>query len=329
MQHKIIIGDSKDMNFIEDNSIGVIVTSPPYFNAKEYSEWNSYQDYLDEMEFIFRNCYRKLKNFRYLIINVGDVITKTNKNTTEKLKFMLSCDYVIMLRKIGFVIIDDYIWDKGEPQSNRFMFGLKYKKPFYHYPANCYEHIFVFQKKEIDYERIQCPICNSSQVCINGYNVYGQPSFECKNPSCTKKSKSGRGYRFDKFKVEKINNNDKKNIIPKDVLMKWRKDIVKINPVIKIGAKGKNTLGHTAPFPEEIPEFAIRCFSYVDDVVLDPFLGCGTTTKVARDLKRNSIGIEKNIDYLRAIKTKIVFGQQQMENGNEYEIIIKSKENDK
>jgi site-specific DNA-methyltransferase (adenine-specific) len=56
---------------------------------------------------------------------------------------------------------------------------------------------------------------------------------------------------------------------------------------------------HPAPFPEELPRRLIKLYSYVGDTVLDPFCGSGTTVKVARDLRRNAIGVELSERYCR------------------------------
>ena len=82
-------------------------------------------------------------------------------------------------------------------------------------------------------------------------------------------------------------------------LPKWRRDVVKFSPVIKINSKGENTLGHTAPFPEEIPEMAINFFSYPNEIVLDPFGGSFTTPIVANRLDRIGVGIEINKERFR------------------------------
>ena len=78
-----------------------------------------------------------------------------------------------------------------------------------------------------------------------------------------------------------------------------------ITPVIKINADGENTIGHTAPYPEEIPELAIRYYSGVGDTVLDCFMGSGTTGLVCKRLDRNFIGIELDPDYFELAKSRI------------------------
>ena len=81
------------------------------------------------------------------------------------------------------------------------------------------------------------------------------------------------------------------------LLKQFRRDIVKINPVIKINNKGENILNHTAPFPLSIPEFAIKFFSGVGDVVLDTFMGSGTTAIACMNTERNFIGFELDKEY--------------------------------
>ena len=69
--------------------------------------------------------------------------------------------------------------------------------------------------------------------------------------------------------------------------------------IIKINSKGENKLGHTAPYPTDIPEMAIRYYSGVGDLVVDIFNGSGTTCVVAKKLRRNYIGFELNEEYAK------------------------------
>ena len=73
---------------------------------------------------------------------------------------------------------------------------------------------------------------------------------------------------------------------------------------------GEKQNGHIAMFPEELPKRLIKMFSFVGETVLDPFLGSGTTIKVAEILKRNSVGYEINKNYLPIIKQKISINEQ-------------------
>ena len=91
----------------------------------------------------------------------------------------------------------------------------------------------------------------------------------------------------------------KKNEIDHDLIKKWRRDVVKIKPVFKINCKGENILGHTAPFPKDIPEMAVNFFSFKGDLVLDPFAGSFTVPIMAQQLGRIGIGAELRKDLFK------------------------------
>lgn len=280
----------------EDESIDLMVTSPPYYNAREYSQWETVDSYMDDMKEIFTELYRCMKNHKYIVVNVGDVTSQVGKAKWSVRKLPLGAMFTMMLEEIGFEFIDDYIWDKGEPQSKRHLGNPQY--PFYQYPVNCYEHILIFAKHKLDKTKIPCPICNETIVVSNSQSGIGVQSWECKNPNCSEKSASGRGKRFSSRSIMMNDYKTDDNFIDKDFIQKWRRDIVKINPVIKINSKGENKLGHTAPYPTDIPEMAIRYYSGVGDLVVDIFNGSGTTCMVAKKLNRNYIGFEINKEYV-------------------------------
>ena len=296
---KIIWGDCFDvLKKLKSESIHCMVTSPPYYNAREYSHWDNLDKYFYDMEKIINECYRVLDNHRVFVFNVGDIFDNDNLFTTSvwgKRRLPLGAYFISLFEKIGFTFIDDIIWDKGEVQSDRHKNGDR-PFPFYQYPMNCYEHILIFHKHRLDMTRYPCPICGTLNVNGNSYTEKGLKSWECKNTDCFKRSVSNRGKRFSAktFNTQSIEKNTGSEI-SKDFVNSWRRDIKKINPVIKINSKGKNFLGHSAPFPLEIPEFAIRMFSYLGEKILDPFCGIGTSVKVATELGRIGIGIEKDI----------------------------------
>ena len=305
---KIIWGDClKAMCGMKPESIHLMVTSPPYYNAREYSQWKNLNDYLEDMRLIIRESYRVLDNHRVFVFNVGDIFDNDNITTTStwgKRRIPLGAYFTKIFEEEGFTFVDDFIWDKGEVQSERHKNGNK-PYPFYQYPMNCYEHILIFHKHRKDETRYPCPICGCLKVNGNAYSEIGLRSWECKNLECFERSKANRGKRFSLKTIMTQGSQDDKYAIEKEFIQRWRRDIVKINPVIKINSKGENILGHTAPFPFDIPEFAVKMFSYPDDIVLDPFGGSFTSVIAAKQLGRIGVGIELN---------KEMFGKSSMQN---------------
>ncbi len=92
---------------------------------------------------------------------------------------------------------------------------------------------------------------------------------------------------------------------------------------------GARQIEHEAMFPDELPRRLIKMFTFVEDTVLDPFLGSGTTVKVALELKRNAVGYEINEDFLKIIKEKIGMKESLLrfyDNFEDTREIIKRKE---
>jgi len=106
---------------------------------------------------------------------------------------------------------------------------------------------------------------------------------------------------------------ERKTIVPDDIVNKYDTNVWEINP--------KTNSKHPAPFPLQLPLNCIYLYTNKDDIVLDPFLGSGTTIKAASIAGRNSIGIEINKDYIPMIKSYIGYGQQKIGEQVKYEII--------
>lgn len=302
---KIIWGDClESLKLMKSESVGAMVTSPPYYNARAYARYKNLQQYLDFMEEILKECYRVLDNHRVFVFNVGDIFDNDNLFTTStwgKRRLPLGAYFIMLFEKVGFSFVDDIIWDKGQVQSQRHKNGDK-PYPYYQYPMNCYEHILIFHKHRLDETRYPCPVCGCLQVNGNAYTERGLKSWECKNLECFERSAANRGKRFSaKTYFTQNEYFNKGNEIEKDFIYSWRRDIKTINPVIKINSKGENILGHTAPFPKEIPEFAVKMFSYKGERVLDPFAGLGTSVKVANELGRIGIGLERDLSLKEAM----------------------------
>lgn len=322
---KIIWGDCLNvLKKLKSESVHLMVTSPPYYNAREYSQWNNINEYLEDMKAIIKETYRVLDNHRVWVFNVGDIFDNPNtitKSVWGKTRIPLGAYFTKIFEEAGFTFVDDFIWDKGEVQSERHKSGDK-PYPFYQYPMNCYEHLLIFHKHRLDDTRYPCPICGTLKVNGNTQSEIGLRSWECKNLKCFERSKSNRGKRFSLKTIMTQSRQGKEYEIEAEFIKRWRRDIIKFNPVIKINNKGENILGHTAPFPEIIPEFAIKMYSYEGEKVLDPFAGSFTSIIVAKRLNRIGIGVELNKKLFREMAIKNIRNKFPMDLFNRKEIDI-------
>jgi len=313
---KIVWGDCLNvLKRMDSESVQLMVTSPPYYNAREYSQWRNIDDYLLDMRDIIKETYRVLDNHKVWVFNVGDIFDNPNTATTSvwgKTRLPLGAYFIKIFEECGFTFVDDIIWDKGEVQSERKTRETK-PYPLYQYPMNCYEHLLIFHKHRLDLTRYPCPRCGSLEVNGNTQSDPGLQSWECKNLKCFERSASNRGKRFSIKTniVQSRESQNEKNKIELELLKKWRRDIVRFSPVIKINSKGENRLGHSAPFPKDIPEMAIKFFTYTGEVVLDPFAGSFTTVLSAVENNRIGVGIEINKNEYRGIAMKLFKDEQE------------------
>lgn len=294
---KMVWGNCIDvLRGMKSESVQLMVTSPPYYNARDYSQWRNLNEYLDDMRDVIGECYRVLDNHRPFVFNVGDIFDNDNLRTGSswgKRRIPLGAYFTTIFEEAGFKFVDDFIWDKGEVQSQRHKNGER-PYPLYQYPVNCYEHIFVFYKHRLDDTLYPCPVCGCLKVNGNAYSGVGIKSWECKNLECFERSAGNRGKRFSARSQVMSDLQHDDNRVDDHLLKMWRRDVVQFPPVIKINSKGENVLGHTAPFPAEIPAYAVKVFSGVGETVLDPFAGSFTTAIEAQLAGRVGVGIELN-----------------------------------
>jgi len=149
-QPHFILGNSlTELDKFQDNTIHNMVTSPPYYNAREYSQWDNLFNYLSDMFNIIKKSYEKLGNGSVFFYNIGDTYGNDNMIVKSKMgerRIPLGAYTIILFKLSGFDLLDNIIWDKGEPQSNRHLNDGNFT-PYYQRPANCYEHMFIFKKK--------------------------------------------------------------------------------------------------------------------------------------------------------------------------------------
>jgi len=98
----------------------------------------------------------------------------------------------------------------------------------------------------------------------------------------------------------------------KEEFVQFIKTVWSFSPAIKINGNGENTLGHNAPFPEELPYRCLKLHSWPEDTILDPFLGSGTTGIASVKTGRSFIGIEIDPGYFEIAKARIEAAQTEM-----------------
>lgn len=243
----IINGDSFEvLTHLPQNSVAAAVTSPPYFNAREYSQWENMYLYFIDMFNIARNTLHVLDHSGVFIYNIGDIngneMTVVKSNMGNK-RMLLGAYSILIFERAGYELVENYIWNKGEPQSKRSTNDGNFT-PHYQKPVNCYEHMFIFKRR-------------GEQLAVN-------------------------------------------SPIPEQ----WKTFITEFTPVYKINCHGENTLGHTAPYPEDIPNLAAVLFGKKNRFILDPFLGSGTTIISAVKNGYTGIGIEFSKEYANLSKER-------------------------
>lgn len=149
-------GDSRNLDGVEENSVDLIVTSPPYWDKADYGGTSSdigtaatYVDFLEELRRVFAECYRVLRPGRKLCVVTANVNQMTDHGL---LTFPLSTDIGLMLRDLGLVMINEIIWSKdgtggrwGSANGQRPIFG-SYPYPPNFLFKNIHEYVIVFAK---------------------------------------------------------------------------------------------------------------------------------------------------------------------------------------
>lgn len=138
--HTIINGDARKMKKIKDEEVSLIVTSPPYFNAKEYSQWPTIDAYLEDIGKVFAECYRVLKPGRRFCLNISDIPEKGDSGVRW---IPLGSLLLKEATKAGFELSDRIFWFKTPLKG--FNYG---SLPYPPSPLICdsIEYIYVLRK---------------------------------------------------------------------------------------------------------------------------------------------------------------------------------------
>jgi modification methylase len=235
--NKIFCKSSEDMCELPDNSVHLMITSPPYNVTKEYDDDLNLEEYLSLLNNVWKETKRILVPGGRVCINIA--------NLGRKPYIPLHSFIIENMTSLGFFMRGEIIWNKGSSASPSTAWGswLSAANPVL---RDVHEYILVFSK-----------------------DSYSLPR------------------------------NDKKVSMKKEEFLEWTKSVWNFSAV------SAKKVGHPAPFPEELPRRLINLFSFERDVVLDPFMGSGTTCISALKEKRNYIGYDNNKEYVELAKRKL------------------------
>ena len=245
--YKVIFGSCEQMLELADESVHLMVTSPPYFNAPfDYQNvFPDYESYLRLIRNFARETSRVLQKGRIAVVNCDDMLVEGDK-------YPIVADVTRIFLDAGFRYRDKIIWKKPEGYiriSRRSGLLLQHPYPMYFYPDNLQESILIFQKGKYKYP----PPKRESMVDKEEY-----------------------------------------------LRQKWFLSVWEMTNQLPTGKEG-----YPAAFPPELPYRIIKLFSNVGEIVLDPFLGSGTTMLVACENKRSCIGYEIDPSLRPIIEAKV------------------------
>lgn len=133
--------------YLEKETIDLIVTSPPYYNVKKYSQFKDYNTYLEWIKKVFIETYKVLKGGRMCIVNLSCIIMPRKNRQSESKRIPLPFHFVNIMESIGFKFLEDIIWVKPNPSvPNRNGGFYRHRKPIAYKPNCVNEYVFVFQK---------------------------------------------------------------------------------------------------------------------------------------------------------------------------------------
>lgn len=149
LKNVVVNGDVRDViELVPDDSIHLTFTSPPYYNARDYSIYSSYESYLKFLEEVFKSVFRVTKEGRFLIVNTSPVIVPRISRAHKSKRYPIPFDLHHYLVNMGWEFIDDIVWLKPEYSvKNRIGGFQQHRKPLAYKPNSVTEYLMVYRKE--------------------------------------------------------------------------------------------------------------------------------------------------------------------------------------
>ena len=247
IRDRIFLGDSRSMSDVPDRSIGLIVTSPPYFAGKAYEEAlgeghipSDYVDYLQMLRDVFAECRRVLEPGGRIAVNVANLGRKPFRSLAADVTSILQDDLRMLLR-------GEIVWLKQRGSSGSCAWG-SFRSASNPVLRDTTERLIIASKGRFD-------------------------------RAWTPKQRAQRRMAHE-------------STMTSDEFMEATIDVWEIAP------ESATRVNHPAPFPVALVERCIDLYSFSGDIVLDPFMGSGTTAVAARLTGRSFVGYEMDPSYV-------------------------------
>jgi site-specific DNA-methyltransferase (adenine-specific) len=249
-----ILGDARDMSHLPDNSVALVVTSPPYFAGKEYEVAlgqggvpTDYLDFLTLLRDVFAECRRVLEPGGRIAVNVANLGRKPYRSLSADVIRILQDDLHLLLR-------GEVIWQKGEGASGNCAWG-SYASAANPVLRDITERVVIASKGRFD-----------RALTTQQREAAGLPYMSSLAP---------------------------------EAFMDATLDLWRIDP------ESARRVEHPAPFPVMLPEQLIHLYTYYGDLVLDPFMGSGSTLVAAKASGRRWVGYDTDDTYVSIARRRV------------------------
>ena len=298
---KIITGNAIEvLKELPDCSADCCITSPPYLGLRDYGVneqiglENSVEAYINRLTDIFREVRRVLKNDGTLWLNIGDSYVSSNSEYSNcKRKDLIGAPWLLAftLRNDGWYLRQDIIWEKPNAMPE----SVKDRC------TKSHEYIFLFSKQSkyyFDYEAIKEPAVGFNNIVPAGSKGTLRPNSRLRKGNSRTFRGGGvytKGQSFNNSaEIMRESHGNNENMT----------GLRNKRSVWTVATQGYKE-AHFATFPEKLIEPCVLAGSRDGGIILDPFIGSGTTAVVAKKHNRGFIGIELNPEYAEMARRRL------------------------
>lgn len=315
---KILHGDSINLlKLIPDDKVNLIITSPPYFKQRDYGEGigneKTVEEYIKNLIKVFSECFRILTDDGSIVFNLGD---KYLGSSLQLIPYRFALE---VLKTFPIRLVNDITWVKLNPTPRQYQKRLvSSTEPFFHFIKG--DKYYYNIKDFLNNNEIKNKKPNSNNIGKKYFGLIESSNLTleqkkmalCKLQEVIEEVKTGKIESF-RMKIKGIHSEPfggqdggrKYHLMRKGfTIIKIKGDPIKRN-VIECAVETIKGCKHPAIYPVFIIKELIKLLSRPGDIVLDPFIGSGTTAVSSKELGRRYIGMEINKEYCKYARERL------------------------